>query len=247
MKSVRNIILMILTVIIWCVGTFWGLPKMINSIYDGWYGMEKAWLLTGNLSVLHIILAMLFFAICVWLYSPFGLLANVFTGEEGLKAKFPLNIKIIITVISFVVVMMGSLFSVLWHDVFTKDGVQAYHFGVKREYSWEDAKEFRLKSDYNGVLIFEVTMEDGRNYYFNGGFFRAIEYTSESFDKEFLENGDEYIIYLAKKMAEYQVKMDVSDWEDVMDDFGADSFWIELSEEIRENYEETAKRIENAS
>lgn len=246
MKTIRNIFLMILAIIIWIAGTYLGLPKMINGIYDGWYGLEEAWLLTGNLSVLHIILAVIFFGICVWLYSPYGLLANVFTGEEGLKAKLPLKIKVIITMISLVVVIMGSLFSTLWHDVFTKDGVQAYHFGIKREYSWEDAKVFRLKSDYNGVLIFEITMDDGRDYYFNGGFFRAIEYTSESFDKEFSEDGDDYAIYLAKELAEHQVEMDVSDWKKVKKDLVYSS-WEELAEEIRATYEETAEKMGNAS
>ena len=81
-------------------------------------------------------------------------------------------------------------------------------------------------------------MKDVRDYYFNGGFFRAIEYTSESFDKEFSEDGNEYTIYLAKKMAEYRVKMDISDWEDVMEEFGTLSSWEELSEEIRAVYEQ---------
>lgn len=239
MKTVRNIFWMILAIIIWIAITFLGLPWLINMIYDGWYGVEEAWLLTGNLSVLHIILAVIFFGICVWLYSPYGLLANVYTGIEGLKANFPFKIKVIITAVSFVVVIMGSLFSTLWHDVFTKDGVYAYHFGVKREYSWEDAKSFRLKSDYNGVLIFEVTMEDGREYYFNGGFFRGIEYTSKRFDKEFPDYSYDYTIYLVKELAEHQVEMDVSDWEKFKKDLGYSS-WEELAEEIRATYEDNA-------
>lgn len=244
MKKARNIFLMIFAIVFWVVGALYGLPKMINGVYHCWYGQDRVWLLSGNLSVLPIILAIIFFAICVWLYSPYGLLANMYTGQEGLKAKLPLKIKIIITIISLLVVILGSLFSTLWHDVFTKDGVHVYHFGVEREYSWEDAKAFRLKSDYNGVLIFEVTMKDGRDYYFNGGFFRGIEYSSTKYDREFPDY--DYTIYLAKELARNEVKMELSDWKKVKKDLVYDS-WDELAEAIRENYEKTVEQMEKAS
>lgn len=236
MKKVKWLIISILAVAVWWFVGIIGLLSLIEWGYNLYFGTDEIWFLTGDFTGIPLVLSVLFFGIAVWLFCPFGLLADLYTGEEGLKAGFSGGWKIVIALLSLCAVLLGSACSMSWYERYTVEGVEVCHFGHKKEYTWKEAESFRLKGDYQGILVFEVLMKDGNRYAFNGGIWKQAEYMSTAFDEKFPEDVYDYTVWLAEELAENQVSMDVSGWDQLKKDLYYDS-WIELAEEIRSSYE----------
>lgn len=223
--------------IVWFLFALFGIPSLIGWIYEKQFGTEQVYLLTGDLTGVPILLSLVLFGIFVWLFSPNGAFGNLLRGEEGFKAKFSDRTKGIIFGCSTLVAVLGMAASVFWIDCFTTEGIKSFRFGQEKEYVWEDAEYVTLKDDFDGVLMYEMVMKDGKTYHFNGGILRVMEYYSNAFDEEFPRDVDDYAVWLSRELKEKQVPLQVKDWNKLEKKLKYDS-WRKLAEEIRAVYEE---------
>lgn len=239
MKGViKNSCIVILGVVAWFFLCFFGLLPLIEEIYQMYFGADEAYLLTGNLTGVPIVIFLILLGIYLWLFSSNGILGNLWNGEPGWKANFSGRTKGIIFGISILVAMLGIAGSMFWYERFTLDGVESCHFGKKKEYAWEDTEYFTLKAaTSDGVLVIELVMKDGERYSFNGGVFRAAEYWNDAYDTQFPEGVYDYAIWLSEELKERNVPLQVKDWDKLKKDLTYDS-WDELADQIRAVYDE---------
>ena len=59
-------------------------------------------------------------------------------------------------------ICVGAAF---WYNRFTPDGVEKHHFFSWQTYTWDDADYYTLKANRDGVLKFELVMEDGEAFF----------------------------------------------------------------------------------
>lgn len=140
--------------------------------------------------------------------------------------------------LSFIIMLLGSFSSTLWFEKFTPEGVERVVFWSGKNYTWQEAESFALKSSFDNILILEVTMKDGTKHSFNGGFFRAIEFYSDDFEEEFTDS-KEYMIWLSKEFRNREVPMEMKKKEKLLKQLDKDGgYWRKVAEEIIATYEE---------
>lgn len=208
--------------------------NFIEEYYIYQMGNTVPFVASGNSSSLPMILGMVFFGILIWLYWPYGLFGN--ENEVGIKAKFPRQVKWIITGISAVIIMVLIILSTQWMTFFTTEGIVDIDFGKKTEYSWEEVESFEIDFDSHDILMFILHMDDGEEYFFNGGFWRWCEYMNDAYEEQFQEGCYDYMPWLASKLRTYGAKMKLDNWEERLKDSSYDS-WTECAEDIRAAYE----------
>lgn len=239
MKTLRNLVLMLLFAAGWICFIIFGLTELVDVGYGILFGADEVYIVTGNLTCVPFVLGMVVFGVLVWLFSPYGLFGRFEGDEEGIKAKYPMNKRLLIAGCSILLLFVGTIISMTCYEKFTLEGVERCRFGFVKEYTWEEAVSFTLKKDSHGVLKFQVRMKDGSKHYFNGGAFRAAEYYSDGFNEVFQEDCDQYMLWLARMFAESDVPLEVKNWDKMIDSL-VYPYWKEVAEEIREEYE-TAK------
>lgn len=207
---------------------------LIENVYILYFGNETPYFITSNLSWVPVISFLGFFAVCLWLFSPYGLLGNLWKGEIGAKATCSMRWKLVIAFGSFFLAIFIVIGSMFWFERYTPDGVECYCFGVKKEYSWEDVESFSLESDYSGCLFFRLNMKDGKNYDFGGGFFRPIEYSNDAYEEQFPDR-DDYDLWLTGELRNRGVLLEAESREELLSKFTYDAD-KELADEICRMY-----------
>ena len=89
---------------------------------------------------------------------------------------------------------MGAAF---WYNRFTPDGVEKHHFFSWQTYTWDDAYYYTLKANRDGVLKFELVMEDGEAFFFIDN---NVEYISDGFYEKFPDSVYDYSVWLAQTL-----------------------------------------------
>ena len=133
-----------------------------------------------------------------------------------------------------------------WFQRFTLEGVEYRCFFYKKEYAWQDVEGLILKADFQGSLIFEFHMKNGRKYSFNGGILWCVEYFSHGFEHKFPEDVYDYARWLGRELGGRQVPLEAKgDWDSLMEELEYDS-WKSLAEDVRQCYEKAAEQTETA-
>ena len=225
--------------IIGVVVFIFGEAFLIENMYMLYFGKETPYFITSNLSWLPVDSFLGFFAVCLWLFSPYGLLGNMWKGEIGLRANCAKRSKVMIALGAFIVAMTITMGSLFWFERYTPDGMECYRFGIKKEYNWEDVESVSPKLAYDGCLFLSLTMKDGKNYGFGGGFFRPIEYSNDAYEEQF-RDGENYNVWISRELHSRGVLLNVKNWNALEKKIKYDSD-KELLEEIRKIYEMEGK------
>ncbi len=224
---------------------FFVILPLIETGYQQYYGTDSIYLITGT--GLPILWALVLFAALLWLFSRDGL-KGYFEDDrgDGLKAGFTGKKKWLAGILAVVLTITGIIGSMCWFQRFTLEGVEYRCFFYKKEYAWQDVEGLILKADFQGSLIFEFHMKNGRKYSFNGGILWCVEYFSHGFEQKFPEDVYDYARWLGRELGGRQVPLEAKgDWDSLMEELEYDS-WKSLAEDVRQCYEKAAEQTETA-
>ncbi len=239
MKIVKKLVICICSIGL-LLGIIFLSLTIVDRIMNLVLGENEAYIMSGNLSVLPIIGALLLVLLLMYLYSPLGIHDPVWTPEDEekpWKSNASMEEKLKITGIGIGIFILLCGISVLWQERFTMDGVETFAFGVKKSYTWEDVESLQLKRDLEDMLVFQLEMKDGNKCWFNGGFGRWVEYSSDAFEKEFGDQ-DDYMYWVAEKLKDQGVPLEIKDKEQLLGNLGKKGdYWSEVAKEIMEIYE----------
>lgn len=191
---------------------------LVENYYQWKFGNNTVWILTGRISGLPVLSCGIL--LVIWCYFIFSK-----------RKKDVLPLALIGTVFLLVLSVLGTN----WFHRFTTEGVERQRFWRNTVYIWEDVNTFSLKADHDGVLVYELHMEDGSDFSLNDG---AVEYCSDVYNECFPEGNYDYLVWLTEQLAEQGIPFQNDNLEKVKKKLDYDS-WIELAETISETYEKT--------
>lgn len=210
------------------------IPLCLELIYEVRYGSDTVWMLTGNQTWIPLAVGLLFIVLIFYFFLPRKLMGGL---EENwlieLVDRLTMKKKLIVSGISFLVLILGCLFGSLNHDRFESDRVVVSKIGQETEYTWTDVESYTLKTDHDGTLIVELTMTDGNAIGFIGGAFRVVTYTSTGFDQIFPNGDADYAVYVARELKALGILPTLDNWDALMEKLDYD-YWKAVAEEIRE-------------
>lgn len=233
MKSyIKKVIGKIIFLLISLAITLIGVPSLIDLYYQNSYGKDAVYLITGNATMIPILLCLILMGILFRLYSPDGIYGLSAKEGKGSKAVCSSEKKKLIAATAACLAAAGIIISMFWYEKFTLDGVESHHFFRVQNYEWEDAEYYTLKADIHGMLVFEIVMMDGTRHGCLGGSFRAVEYESVALEERFGEDyAAEYVIWMAKTLKEHGKNLRMEEVENLKQKLDAE-YWRAVADEI---------------
>lgn len=232
MKAIGKFFIRLIMIIAWVFVCIFVTTFIVDEIYQILLN-EEIYYISSSVSAIPIVLAMAMMFICYYIWFPDFFYEEIAEEGKRFREKSSIKKRVIITVLSVGIFLLGTVVSSLFYEEFTTDGVIVSRLGKRKIYTWNDVAHYTLKADIHGVLVFSVYMEDGEQCQFNGGLLRGAEYTSESFDKIFPEDSYDYMPWLAETLKRHEKEFVVEDWEKLLEDLQYTS-WEELAEEVRD-------------
>lgn len=229
---IKNIIGKIVFLLISLLITLIAVPSLIDLYYQNSCGKDAVYLITGNATILPILLCLILMRILLWLFSPDRVYEVGAKEEKGIKAVWPNERKKLIAAAAICLTVAGIIISMFWYEKFTLDGVESHRFFRVQKYGWEDAEYYTLKTDIHGMLIFEIAMKDGTKHSCLGGALRGVEYESTAMEEQFGEDyASEYAIWMAQILKEHKKELRIKSKEDLKQKLDTE-YWKAVVDEI---------------
>ncbi len=217
-----------------------GFLNLIELLYQWLYGGEAVWLVASGLNpapwAVILILASLGIPE-IWNQvkkedEPDEAVSDEpdAPAEKTEKRRISWKIDIPAVLITAAIGLLICVGAAFWHNRFTPDGVEKHHFFSRQTYTWDDVDYYTLKANRDGVLKFELVMEDGEEFSFIDN---NVEYISAGFYEMFPDSVYDYSVWLAQTLRNQGKELRVEDWEYLHEKLDYKS-WDELAENIRE-------------
>lgn len=203
-----------------------GVPMLVDYLQVNDRNDTMNYVRNNVFAIVYIIMALYVIVTMYWLISKQGLTANRSNGEKGFVCRLPKKIRVLVAFVTLFLYFGTIWIYAVCYDQIDDNGFGRYRFSMQTRYEYADVEYYQLYAQHDGTLGMYFHMKDGSKFKYYGS---LMSYDID--ETQYANEEDDYVIEVARKLAESGVQCRVLDEKKLYKRLTYD-YWDEVAEKI---------------